>query len=392
MSLLFTSLLLGCQGQQSIAPAKTPSAITGERVGGPFENGEFMYIGMPREMDAVDTSAGWTLPAPKLLITGVIYRRDGRTPAPGVILYYYHTDHRGYYTDSLGLDRRVVRHGYIRGWVKTDEQGRYAIYTIKPGPYPGAPDPAHIHPTIKEPGIDQEYYIDEFVFDDDPRLTGERRKALLNRGGSGILRPELKNGLLVAEHSIVLGLNIPSYPSANNSGLKSGLDIGMAQPSFMPDHVYGPDKSSKACPVCKYGRYQGILYFIGVRPDWQEVEKWVAFMEAESKKRKPYFKAYLIWGPGEAYDPEKCVAKLASLGKALNIEEMALTLVPSFSDTHSEIHLSEINGKVDNTLILYRQRNIADKYINLKAGTQSFAQVRASLDLHGPYTVHSSVR
>ena len=143
---------------------------------------------MPDKINSIDTSSGWTQKGQKLLITGTIFKLDGKTPAPNVILYYYHTDINGYYANRDGLDQRVVRHGYIRGWVKSDESGKYAIYTVRPAPYPDEDMPGHIHPAIKEPNIDKEYYIDEFVFDDDKLLTGKKRRAMENRGGSGILR------------------------------------------------------------------------------------------------------------------------------------------------------------------------------------------------------------
>lgn len=54
------------------------------------------------------------------------------------------------------------------------------IYTVRPGPHPNTDFEAHIHPSIKEPNIDQEYYIDEFVFDDDILLTEKKRKKLEN--------------------------------------------------------------------------------------------------------------------------------------------------------------------------------------------------------------------
>ena len=135
------------------------------------------------------------------MVTGTIYKLDGKTPAPNVILYYYHTDINGLYAGKQGLDPRVVRHGYIRGWVKSDATGKYAIYTVRPAPYPNRNFEAHIHPSIKEPTIDKEYYIDEFVFDDDKLLTGEKRKKLPNRGGSGILRVFKKGDLQIAEHN-----------------------------------------------------------------------------------------------------------------------------------------------------------------------------------------------
>ena len=103
---LFTPFLLSCNGQT------TPNAPNRAGVvGGPFENGAFMYIGMPEHIKSIDTNAGWWQEGQKLLVTGAIYKLDGRTPAPNVILYYYHTDINGVYSDRQGLDRRVVRHG-----------------------------------------------------------------------------------------------------------------------------------------------------------------------------------------------------------------------------------------------------------------------------------------
>ncbi len=124
------------------------------------------------------------------------------------------------------MDEKAKRHGHIRGWVKTDENGKYLIYTIRPAPYPNEIIPAHIHTSIKEPSIDNEYYIDEFVFDDDKLLTSAKRKALENRGGSGIFRVLISGDLQIAEHNIILGLNIPNYPDKVKSKEQSELQIG----------------------------------------------------------------------------------------------------------------------------------------------------------------------
>jgi len=201
---LFLFFFLACNGQTTI-----PSNAN-KIVGGPFENREFMYIGMPEQITSVDTSKAWAVEGQKISITGKILQQDGKTPAPNVILYYYHTDVSGLYSANDDLDKRILRHGYIRGWVKSDANGNYSIYTVKPGAYPNRTDPAHIHITVKEPKLN-EYWIDNFVFDDDPLLTNAKRKALLNRGGSGVLKLLQKDELQVAEHNIILGLNIPNY-------------------------------------------------------------------------------------------------------------------------------------------------------------------------------------
>lgn len=218
---LFLILLLisiySCQGQvtqhSKVSPTKNENPI----IGGPFQNNHLFYIGMPNQINAIDTSAGWNQLGQKLLITGTIFQRDGKTPAPNVILYYYHTDINGLYSKKAGIDQKASKHGYIRGWVKSDLQGKYSIYTVRPASYPNSDEPAHIHPAVKEPNNINEYYLDALVFDDDKFLTSQKRKAHKNRGGSGVLRVLLQDDLQIAEHNIILGLNIPNYPTASQS-------------------------------------------------------------------------------------------------------------------------------------------------------------------------------
>lgn len=198
----------GCSHRQSSHKAVQDTAV----VGGGCDGCELMYEGMPGNLNDVDTSAGWSEPGRKLRISGTVYQPDGRTPAKDVILYYWQTDHNGYYTPHDLMPEAAKRHGHIRGWVKTGPQGRFTIYTIRPAPYPNDSMSAHIHVAVKEPGIATEYYIDEWVFDDDPLLNEAARQKLENRGGSGILQVIPQDGILTAEHSVVLGLNIPNHP------------------------------------------------------------------------------------------------------------------------------------------------------------------------------------
>lgn len=126
-------------------------------------------------------------PGERLILRGVVYQTDGKTPAPGVIIYAYHTDAAGVYPtrgDEQGWGRR---HGYLRGWVKTDAQGRYEFQTIRPASYPSRNAAAHVHMTIKEPER-REYWIDEVVFEDDPLVHASYRRQAQDRGGSGIIR------------------------------------------------------------------------------------------------------------------------------------------------------------------------------------------------------------
>jgi protocatechuate 3,4-dioxygenase beta subunit len=208
-------LLIACQAQTN----KQTNQATKPRVGGAFENPEMIYQGMPKGLAAVDTSPGWKLAGQKIMLTGTILKADGHTPAPGVVLYYYQTNTDGHYHHDPAEPRSMTpnaqgqTHGYIRGWVKTDEQGHYTIYTIRPGVYPTRDAPAHIHATIKEPNEINEYWIDDFLFDDDSLVTKSVRSKLDNRGGNGILHLIQQRSLWVGQRDILLGKNIPDYPA-----------------------------------------------------------------------------------------------------------------------------------------------------------------------------------
>jgi protocatechuate 3,4-dioxygenase, beta subunit len=378
--IMMVAILQSCQGQtKSNLPIQKNTDIK-KLVGGGCDGCELMYVGMPTNINAIDTSAGWTEKGQKLLVTGKVYKIDGKTPAPNVVIYYWQTDNNGYYSPTKNIDENTKRHGHIRGWVKTDEKGQYAIYTIKPAPYPNDNIPAHIHTSIKEPNIENEYYIDEFIFDDDKLLTSEKRKALENRGGSGILRVLLKDDLQIAEHNVILGLNIPNYPVTTKSAKQSGLQIGEDNPSFIPYHAFGPDKGTRTCPVCKYGRFHGIVYFVGNNPDWADIKKWLTFLEQESAKRNKYLKAYFVYGNEKSYNKDIRQKELESIGKDLNLKNIALTFVPSMNDVESEVNLNKINPNVSNTFVIYRHRTIIDKFIDLPATKENFEAISTVLD------------
>ena len=372
---LFLISFTNCYGQTN--KEETPTRNINKIVGGGCDGCELMYVGMPKNIQSIDTSSAWNEKGQRLLVTGKVLKLDGITHAPNVIVYYWQTDNNGYYSNGKGKSKK---HGHIRGWVKSDKQGNYSIYTIRPENYPNSDMPEHIHLSIKEPEIIEEYYTDSLVFDDDIKLTGDKRKKFENRGGSGILRVLIDEELQVAEHNIILGLNIPNYPIATNINIKSGLEIGEDNPSFTPFHAFGPDKGTKTCPVCKYGRYHGIVYFVGNNPNWAEIKKWLTFLEQESIKREKYLKVYFVYGSEKGYSKLNRQIELEQLGKELNLENTALTFVPSFLDRQSEVYLNKINPKVENTIIIYRYRNIIGKFIDLKPTRKNQNKVSNMLD------------
>ena len=194
-------------------PRQAGAGAQAGRVGGYCEGCEAAHMGRPRELASSVRIAPEGEPGEPLEMRGRVLRLDGRTPAPGVVLYLYHTDAKGIYPPAPGAEGFVRRHGRLRGWVKTDARGEYAFRTIRPAAYPSREEPAHIHVIVSEPGLN-EYYIDDYVFDDDPLLTPARRGRLRQQGGSGVVNLVKKDGVWRGARDIVLGLNVGGYPRA----------------------------------------------------------------------------------------------------------------------------------------------------------------------------------
>lgn len=180
-------------------------------VGRPCEGCEAIFEYEGRELSPVDTLPDFHQEGSKVKLTGAIYEPDGKTPAEGVILYVYHTNQEGIYPTRGGEKGWARRHGYIRGWIQTGSDGRYAFYTLKPGAYPERTEPAHIHSTILEP--DGKYYwLGSYFFEGDPLLTVREKAPEAPRGGSpGVTTLREEEGMLVGKRDFVLGRNIPGY-------------------------------------------------------------------------------------------------------------------------------------------------------------------------------------
>ena len=195
---------MNCQAQQEDFEAKQ------KEIGGLCQGCEAIYEYGDRVLTTIDTLPLFETSHPKIKISGIVYQNDGKTPAQDVILYIYHTNRAGIYEKKGNEVGWAKRHGFIRGWVKTNETGHYTFFTFRPASYPDRDIAEHIHITVKEPNKN-EYYLDDFVFDDDPLLTKAERGKLKNRGGSGIVNPVWKDGIWEFHRNIILSLNIPDY-------------------------------------------------------------------------------------------------------------------------------------------------------------------------------------
>jgi protocatechuate 3,4-dioxygenase beta subunit len=195
--LLRVSALSGWLALREAAAAEREPVL-----GGPCEGCDWVFDSMPAALSSTARIAPASEPGVPLVIEGVVRAADGK-PAPGIVVYAYHTDDTGIYP------RSTTRHGTLRGWARSDAQGRYRFDTIRPRAYPGRAIPEHVHMHVIEPGKGT-YYIDELRFADDPLVTADNRETA-ERGGQGLARPERAGKSWHVRRDIVLGHNIPGY-------------------------------------------------------------------------------------------------------------------------------------------------------------------------------------
>ena len=183
-------------------------------IGGPCQGCELVFVDMPVHLKSNSRIAQVGEKGEVLVLSGTVYKQDGM-PAGGIIVYAYQTNAKGSYPKGS------TSHGKLRGWVLTDQKGRYQFETVRPGAYPGRDVLQHIHLHIIEPNK-ATYYINSVTFDDDPLLTNEHQQKQSCRGGCGESHPERNElGVWHVRHDITLGEGIPKYGQSEVTTVKN---------------------------------------------------------------------------------------------------------------------------------------------------------------------------
>jgi protocatechuate 3,4-dioxygenase, beta subunit len=378
--ILFTASFMILSSFKSCAQTQqTKPAVT--KVGGGCEGCDAIYESpVPfQQLSHIDTLPDFFEQGPKLVVSGVVYKADGVTPAPSVVLYIYHTDQNGLY--SKGEKGIGMRHGYIRGWMRTNAKGEYRFYTLIPAAYPNSDAEKHIHPVIKEDNF-SEYYIDEFLFDDDKNLTSAKRNRLENRGGNGVLVTELKNGIYYSERNIYLGRNIPGYPK-QITGLQSGLELGDNCPAFDPIHLSGADKGKDACPMCKYGYGQGVMVWFN-HTSLNKLKDFTLALEKEMLLRgEKQLRVFLVY-MNPTYKENDAQSQVVLRNKIIrwcneqNLKKVAMLWVNSPVDENCTLY--HINPKAINTVMIYQKRKVICKWVNMDYSGDSIKHILTNLE------------
>jgi protocatechuate 3,4-dioxygenase, beta subunit len=129
-------------------------------------------------------------PGTPLVIRGQVFKPDGRTPAPDVVVHAYHRDQEGF---DFGPKDRALTTWRLQGWVRTDDNGRFEFRTIRPAPDHMGRDAAHVHFTLVSAEFGRQWAPTVYFSDDPPRLADGLAQSAA-AGEFGWVRPVRRAG------------------------------------------------------------------------------------------------------------------------------------------------------------------------------------------------------
>ncbi|MBK8583206.1 MAG: hypothetical protein IPL86_15740 [Flavobacteriales bacterium] len=210
--LLLTGQLLACAGpgRPPVLETALPAAQA-DTCDGPDVDIHCCFLGAPAGLSETVAIAEEREPGPRIQLTGRIVDAANGAPLPGVLLYVFHTDATGHYT-KRGDEQGVQRwQGHLHGWLRTGADGRYAVRTIRPAPYPDGSMPAHLHAALQLPD-GRACWVNDFVFADDPMVTDGYLTGLNNPGNpkdrdNGVVRLTEQEDMHIGARDIVVDRN-----------------------------------------------------------------------------------------------------------------------------------------------------------------------------------------
>ena len=129
----------------------------------------------PGALSTTGRIAPATEPGSPLVVRGQLLGLNG-APSANTVVFAYQTDRGGLYDV-----RENGPHSWrLRGWVKTDADGRFTFETIRPGSYPGTNNPPHVHFTAFLPDGSR-YHAGELQLSmEPPDLKGKVEQATIS--------------------------------------------------------------------------------------------------------------------------------------------------------------------------------------------------------------------
>ena len=160
-------------------------------------------------------------------------------------------------------------------------------------------------------------------------------------------------------------------------GADSGLNVGESVTTFHPTHVAGPLKGTEKCPPCTYGAQPQVLVWVNADKGQNVRDLAKLLNDATEVKKDSNLRAFVIYLTDDLHAPalREQLPKMAErVGSSIHIAYM--------NRSNEAIAKYKINtsAEVKNTVIVYKNKKVTDKFVNLAADEKGKAALTQAVN------------
>ena len=168
----------------------------------------------------------------------------------------------------------------------------------------------------------------------------------------------------------IVAIALPAYALAP---VDSGLAVGDMTSAFEPTHVSGPDAGTNTCPVCKYGNAPAVQVWAQMG-DSENTAALAKSLDASVKNSKAGLKAFVM----NMTECDMCVTKTTNMAKEVKLANVGITYIGKDSDA-TKLYKINTASEVKNTVLVYKDRKVVAKFVNLKADKEGLSKLNAAI-------------
>ncbi|CAN5551877.1 hypothetical protein BH09PLA1_BH09PLA1_23080 [soil metagenome] len=189
---------------------------------------------------------------------------------------------------------------------------------------------------------------------------------------------KLANRMVMGLTMLCLSIGVTALAA---EALDSGLNVGENAPAFDPTHISGADRGTSACPMCKYGDGQGVMIWLNTE-NLTDAAAMAKRLEREIQARGvERMRAFIMYmNPGGKSDKE-LKKMLGEFSSTAGLQKVAVTFIPAPTDPDTAgVYKINADPKVKNTVLVYHQRKVIEKHVNMGSTDAEMDQIVNAID------------
>jgi hypothetical protein len=164
------------------------------------------------------------------------------------------------------------------------------------------------------------------------------------------------------------------------SPLISGPSKGMRMLPFGPKHVSGPDIGTHTCPICKYGKINGVHIWVNGEKQSTVAKLATHLDQMISKRGLPQLRGVIVFIKPATIAKKKYEQNLLAFVKNNRLKYVAVTYVDGPKAEGIRYYKINVDPKVRTTTLVFSKLKVRANLLNLSGDAASLNALSSSAD------------